>query len=226
MRRSLSLFNHSIPFMRLLLGILFLLSMLSPSFATAPFFKKSFVGQTTPLSMPSRPKLIPDNFRFSQKKNLLGRLYVKLQKVRSKENARQLSDAIEQLWLTSGSDQVDRLMSHALLAIEDKDYPKAVYVLGKIIELKPSFTEAWNKRAMVYFMAEDYKNAMLNLQKVLTLDPRHFQALSGMANILKETGHKKSALKAYEKLLTLNPHLQSAKEAVEVLSREVKGQDT
>ncbi len=187
--------------------------------------KNTLEQSSTPYAA-EKLSLIPDNFNFSQKKSLLGRLYIKLQKVSSKENAEQLSDAIEQLWLTSGSDQIDILMSNTLVAIEDKDYPKAIYILGKITELNPDYTEAWNKCAMVYFLAEDYSNAMTNLKRVLQLDPRHFQALNGVANILKETGHKKSALKAYRALLRINPFLQSAVNAEMALSREIEGQKT
>ncbi len=226
MRRFLSMYAHHKNIVSLTSVMLLSLGF-SVSANSAPIFlKKDLAGQTASFPPTKKLTLIPDNFNFSQKKTLLGRLYTKLQKVRSKENAQQVSDAIEQLWLTSGSDHIDVLMNNALLAIEDKDYPKAAYILRKIIELKPGFTEAWNKRAMVYFMAEDYHNAMINLQQVLTLDSKHFQAINGMANILRETGHKKAALKAYQKLLSINPHLQSAIEAVETLSRDVKGQKT
>src|SRR5262245_20397431 len=52
----------------------------------------------------------------------------------------------------SGSDTADLLLSWAVAAMEEKNYPQALDVLDQIVAIKPDFAEAWNKRATVYFL--------------------------------------------------------------------------
>jgi len=76
-------------------------------------------------------------------------------------------------------------MSRAKKAADDKDYDLAIRMLSSIIEIKPDFTEAWNRRATIYFLKKDYTNSMADIAKVLAREPRHFGALSGLASSCK-----------------------------------------
>ena len=121
--------------------------------------------QVSPVRPGGMHSLIPENFKPSQKKSLLKRLYARLGKAVNEASGKQIVAAIERLWLTSGSDTVDFLMSNAIGAVEEKDLDVAEEILSRIIELQPEYTEAWNKRAMVFFMRKDFNKAIRDLRR-------------------------------------------------------------
>jgi tetratricopeptide (TPR) repeat protein len=123
----------------------------------------------------------------------------------------------------SGSDTADLLLSWAVKAMEDKDYPEALDILDQLIILKPDFAEGWNKRATVHYLADDYASSVADIRQTLALQPRHFGALSGLGMILQETGQKQQALVVLRKALAINPQLDKIKEAVERLEKETAG---
>ena len=82
---------------------------------------------------------------------------------------------------------------------------RAENLFTKLIEVNPYFTEAWNKRATLRFMAWDFEGSLKDVEKVLALEPRHFGALSGLGMIYLRLGDPESALKAYEDLVKIFP---------------------
>ena len=168
--------------------------------------------------------LIPENFKPSERKALLTRLYARLKKAADEEAAKPIILAIEKLWLVSGSDTIDFLMQNALTAVGEEDLDVARELLDRVIELRPNYTEAWNKRAMIFFMKEDFTRTIEDLHRVLAMDPNHFQAIQGLALVMQEIGDKKSALRAFRALLRVHPNLESARRAAQELEREVEGQ--
>src|SRR5882757_853757 len=112
-------------------------------------------------------------------------------------SAKAVEDRIWAVWTAAGNDTTGLLMGRAKKAIDEDDYNLALRLLDAIIEIKPDYTEAWNRRATVYFLKKDYANSLADLSKVLTREPRHFGALSGLGLIMQEIGDEKHALDAY-----------------------------
>src|ERR1700752_4980673 len=81
--------------------------------------------------------------------------------------AKQVENRIWAIWLASGSDTADLLMSRVKAAIEAKDSRLAIQLLGSIIEIKPDYIEAWNRRATLFFALKDYGRATAYLQEML-----------------------------------------------------------
>jgi tetratricopeptide (TPR) repeat protein len=117
------------------------------------------------------------------------------------------------------------LMSRAKKAIDDNNYDLALRLLDAVIEIKPEYTEAWNRRATVYFLKKDYGNSLADLGKVLTREPRHFGALSGLGLIMQDIGDDKRALDAYRKALDVYPRLKGVSDKVKSLVEKVEGRD-
>jgi tetratricopeptide (TPR) repeat protein len=139
--------------------------------------------------------------------------------------AKQVENRIWAIWLASGSDTADLLMSRVKAAIEGKDTRLAIQLLGSIIEIKPDYVEAWNRRATLFFALKDYGRAMTDIQEVLNREPRHFGALAGLGMILEEVGEDKQALEAFRKAVAINPHMQKIPEHVKALAETVEGRD-
>lgn len=168
-------------------------------------------SQVPPDSPAARAKLLDD-------------LYAHLATAEDQIHAQPIVDAIERMWLYSGSDTVAVLMDRAHAAIAAKRYDLALKLLDAVVDLAPDFAEGWNRRAYAYFAQNDFGRALGDLRRVLALEPSHFKALDGLGQILKEMGQKKAALKAFKQVLEVNPNFPGARQNVEELQRELEGQ--
>jgi tetratricopeptide (TPR) repeat protein len=141
------------------------------------------------------------------------------------DTARMIENRIWSLWFVSGSATADLLMSRVKTALEGKDNDLALQLLDSIIELKPDYVEAWNRRATVYFTKKDYGRAIADIGQVLAREPRHFGALTGLGMILQDIGDDKRALEMYRRALAVDPRLQKIPEIVKTLTEKVEGRD-
>jgi tetratricopeptide (TPR) repeat protein len=140
-------------------------------------------------------------------------------------SAKAIENRIWEVWIESGSDTCDLLMTRVKDAIEEKDYDLAIRLLNSIIAIRPGYVEAWNQRATVYYLKDDYPRAIADIAEVLAREPRQFGALAGLGMMLQDMGDDKDALEAYRKALAIDPHLEDIPEAVKTLTEKVEGRD-
>jgi tetratricopeptide (TPR) repeat protein len=140
-------------------------------------------------------------------------------------SAKAIEERIWSVWMVSGSDTCNLLMSRVKAASDGKDYDLAVKLLNAIITIKPDYVEAWNQRATIYYLKNDYGHALADIREVLAREPRHFGALSGLGLILQDIGDDRHALEAYRKALLIDPHLEHIPDVVKTLTEKVEGRD-
>ncbi len=140
-------------------------------------------------------------------------------------SAKAIENRIWALWIESGSDTCDLLMTRVKDAIEEKDYDLAIRLLDSIIAIRPGYVEAWNQRATAYYLKDDYPHAIADIAEVLAREPRQFGALAGLGLMLQDIGDDKDALEAYRKALAIDPHLESIPDVVKTLTEKVEGRD-
>ena len=129
-----------------------------------------------------------------------------LKRAQSMDEAGPIVDKLWKEWTSAHKNSDEKaLMSEGLVAMAEGNLDRAENIFTKLIELNPSFTEAWNKRATLRFMLWDFEGSLLDVEKVLTLEPRHFGALSGLGMIHLRLGDPERALKAYEDLVNIFP---------------------
>jgi tetratricopeptide (TPR) repeat protein len=138
-------------------------------------------------------------------------------------SAKAVEDRIWALWLVSGSDTADLLMTRVKKAMDAHDLGIALRLLGAIIEIRPQYAEAWNRRATVFFMKKDFASALADLRQALRREPRHFGALEGLGLILQEIGDDKRALEAYRKAVAIHPRLKGVDDRIRLLAEKVDG---
>jgi tetratricopeptide (TPR) repeat protein len=141
------------------------------------------------------------------------------------DSAKQVENRIWALWLASGSDTANLLMSRVRTAVDANDLDLAIKLLDALVQVKPDYVEAWNRRATIHYMRKEFGQSVQDIQQVLRLEPRHFGALSGLGMILEEVGDDKHALAAFRRALEINPHLQRVPDQVKSLSEKVEGRD-
>jgi hypothetical protein len=176
---------------------------------------------------PAEPKFKPRPIvrEAAQRANILDELFKRLAATADADEGKGIAGAIERVWLRSGSDTADLLMSRAVAAVQGKDLPLALELLDKVVAIEPDWAEGWNKRATARFMASDTNGAMADIDHVLKLEPRHFGALSGMGFILEREGLDKRALEVFRHVLTIYPGLPDIKKIVDKLVPEIEGRD-
>src|SRR5437868_5071409 len=141
------------------------------------------------------------------------------------DSAKHIENRIWALWIASGSDTANLLMGRVKESIDNKDVALAIKLLDALIELRPEYVEAWNRRATLYYMQKDYTRAMSDIRQVLAREPRHFGAISGLGMILQEFGDEKHALDAFRRAVAIHPHLAKIPEIIKSLSEKVEGRD-
>jgi tetratricopeptide (TPR) repeat protein len=206
-----------IPKLPMLLASLALLGLGSADIAQA----QRAPGQPLVAPPSDVPKVQPRGDRTRNLEFLLGALKV----APDDTSAKAIEDRIWALWMVSGSDTVDLLMSRVREASDAEDYALATRLLDAVIEIDPEFVEAWNRRATIFFLRKDYSSSLADIMHVLVEEPRHFGALAGLGTILEEVGDDKHALEAYRKALAVHPHLKGVAEHVKSLTDKVDGRD-
>lgn len=83
---------------------------------------------------------------------------------------------------------------------------EAEAVLTELIQDQPDFAEAWNRRAVLYYLQGQYRKSLADCQQVIALNPIHFGALHGMGLCYAALGEYATAIQAFRKALAIQPH--------------------
>ena len=137
--------------------------------------------------------------------------------------ARSIERQIWQIWMEHRNPEIERLMRHGLSAMSEDDSEEALDTFNNVVKHDKNFAEGWNKRATIEFGMGDYEASVADIERTLALEPRHFGALSGLGQIYLALNKKRAALKAFRAALAIDPHLESVRQKVEELAKEVGG---
>jgi tetratricopeptide (TPR) repeat protein len=177
-----------------------------------------------PLKPIEPPATLPKVQRGDAKQNL-DRLFEALKVAPDDESAKYVENRIWAIWLASPSDTANLLMGRSKTAVDGKDYDLAIKLLNAVIDIKPDFVEAWNRRATIYYTKKDFGSALADINQVLAREPRHFGALSGLGIILQELGDDKRALDVFRRALAVHPRLERISDLVKKLTDKIDGRD-
>jgi tetratricopeptide (TPR) repeat protein len=177
-----------------------------------------------PLKPIEPPSTLP-NPQHGDKTQNLDRLFDALKVAPDDESAKYVENRIWALWLASSSDTANLLMGRVKSASDAKEYDLAIKLLDAIIDIRPDFVEAWNRRATIYYTKKEFGRALADIHEVLAREPRHFGALSGLGIILQELGDEKHALDVFRRALAIHPHLERIPDLVKKLTEKVDGRD-
>lgn len=212
---------------RFILGLALAAALCVPALAAEP--ESAQKGPEVPPQLAPKPDWVQppgETPRAGRERSYnLDTLFEALKIAPDNDSARAIEQRIWALWIASGSDTCNLLMGRVKAATEQKDLDLAIKLLNAVIEIRPNYTEAWNRRATIYFLQKDYGHALADIREVLTREPRHFGALSGLGLILQEIGDEKHALEAYRRALAIDPHLENVEEAIKNLREKVEGRD-
>ena len=167
----------------------------------------------------------PSNLPRIQGSMNLDRLFEALKVAPNDESAKYVENRIWALWIATDSDTTTLLMTRVKAAVDAKDLDLGIKLLTAIIDIKPDYIEAWNRRATIYYMKKDFDDSLADIHEVLKREPRHFGALSGLGMIMQEVGDDKHALDAFRRALAVHPHLEHIPDLVKQLTDKVERRD-
>jgi tetratricopeptide (TPR) repeat protein len=122
--------------------------------------------------------------------------------------------SVWQVWSRSGDQDVDGLMQIGVEQMNRGDGAGAVETFTKIIQRKPDFAEAWNKRATVYFLMGENEKSLRDCDEVVKRNPAHFGALAGYGQIYLRLDQPERALDYFRRALRINPNMRGIEEII------------
>ena len=151
-------------------------------------------------------------------------LFEKLSATSDKAAAEIIAGQIWAIWSEHRDDE--RLTQKLLLGTAQMNagnLREAEKTFTNIIETDPTFAEAWNKRATVYFLMGAFAQSKRDIAQTIIREPRHFGALSGLGLVETHLGNYAAALKAYEQAAALHPYLEGNEEITNALKKLMVG---
>ena len=153
----------------------------------------------------------------SSQENILKNLFNQLKIVNNLKTAVLLEEKIWSIWNKHPTNnKLTERLEFGTELMQYGDYNYALKVFDNIIVTDPKWSEAWNKRATVYFLMSQFTNSLDDIDKVLNIEPRHFGALSGQARIFIKLQKYEKAIKSLEKALKFYPSFKSGEMIPEI----------
>jgi len=136
-------------------------------------------------------------------------------------------DAAEQalwrVWSRSGDASIDGLYRQGMTQLMEGARPRAIATFSTIIERRPEFAEAWNRRATLFLMTGEYAKAQRDLDEALKLNPNHFGVLEGFGHLYIRLARPERALEYFQRAYDINPNLVGVQRTIDELGIVVRG---
>ena len=123
-------------------------------------------------------------------------------------------EAIWTVWMHHPHRSAAETIELATSDIAARRYDIAETRLTLLTRRSPDFSEAWHKRATLYYLLGEDGACVRDLHRALVLEPRHFAAILHFAEILLGADRKADARFAFAAALSLHPHLSRARQAL------------
>ena len=130
--------------------------------------------------------------------------------------------AVWVLWGRSGDVEIDKLLQGGIHDMNQGRMAQAVDTFTRVIERKPDFAEAWNKRATAYYLMDDLDQSLKDCDEVIKRNPRHFGALSGMGQIHFQLEQWDKALEWYRRALDVNPNMLGVEMNIRLIEEKLQ----
>ena len=160
----------------------------------------------------------------SDRDNNLNKLFDEL-KVGNFTISQEVEQKIWNIWSTHPTDQnLTEILGEGSKHVRNQELVQAFDIFTKVIELDPTWAEAWNKRATVLYLLGDYNGSQKDIDEVLKLEKRHFGALAGEGLVNIELKNYEKAIKSYQKAQKIYPSMKSPNIMIEKIKELIKQQ--
>ena len=159
----------------------------------------------------------------SSQENILDNLFNQLEKVSNQKSAAFLETKIWSIWNEHPTNnKLTERLEFGTELMQYGDYNYALKVFDNILATDPEWSEAWNKRATLFFFMKNYPQSLNDIDVVLSIEPRHFGALSGRARIFIQFKEYQKAINNLKKAKKIYPTIRN-NNLIKELEKIVKG---
>ena len=139
--------------------------------------------------------------------------------------ASKIEQEIWKMWSTHPNDKnLTRLLNEGSSLVSQSKYNQAIDKFSKAISLDPSWAEAWNKRATVFYLSGNFEESQKDIDKVLELEERHFGALAGQGLVNIQLKNYNKAIESYKKAKEIYPSMKSPEIMIKQIKELIKKQ--
>jgi len=85
-----------------------------------------------------------------------------------------------------------------------REFSRAIQAYQKVIELDPTYVEAYNNLGIIYQMIGDVERALESYQKSTEINPRYEKGYNNLGILFLLKGRNEEALEAFQKALAIN----------------------
>ena len=165
------------------------------------------------------------NFLYAEDRSIeLNQLFNKL-KIEDKNISYEVEQKIWKIWSTHPKDnKLTSMLATGTNFVNNNQYSKAIEIFTKVINLDPSWAEAWNKRATVLYLTGEFEKSQNDIDEVLKLEKRHFGALAGQGLVNIELENYEKAITSYEEVMKIYPSMNSPKIMIKQLKELIQKQ--
>ena len=126
------------------------------------------------------------------------------------------------IWMRTDDPVADPLFQTGMQLISEDEPNAAIDKLNQVIELKPDFAEAWNRRGNAYEALGDEDRALADYEHTIRLNPYQFGTLESCGEIWMKRSNYRKAAEYFRRALDLNPNLTEAAEALHSLEEKLE----
>ena len=127
-------------------------------------------------------------------------------------------EGIWSIWCDHPTRELKDRMDAGIRCLHRGELSDSERIFDALIREDPSWAEAWNKRATIYFLQDRDTASVDDIYCTLEREPRHFGALGGLAQIGMRNDEAEVARAALERLLLVHPRAPGVAQAVQALS--------
>lgn len=122
--------------------------------------------------------------------------------------------AMWSIWVQVGSEDAKSHFARGSTAASNRDLSGAIRHFSRAIEADPNFAEAYNQRAMMYYLQERFEASLNDCLAAAERMPMHFGAFAGAGHCHACLGNTSEAIACYEKARTIHPHMECVGELI------------
>jgi tetratricopeptide (TPR) repeat protein len=146
-------------------------------------------------------------------------------KIKDKNLSFEVEQQIWKIWSTHpNNNRLTSMLAAGSNFMNNNEYSKAVEIFTKVIDLDPTWAEAWNKRATVLYIIGEFEKSQNDIDQVLKLEKRHFGALAGQGLVNIELENYEKALESYKEAMRIYPTMNSPKIMIKQIKELIQRQ--
>lgn len=130
-------------------------------------------------------------------------------------------DALWSLWFRADTPENNTTLEAVRDLIGAGRLDQAVSLANQLVAVAPTFAEAYNQRALAFYLQGRLAESARDCRETLRRNPVHFGAISGLAKCQLGLNRPREALETLRQALKITPYSEPLREAVKALEAEI-----